>query len=192
MLNNQFRIKQNSIIHISLILIALLLVAGSLHLLTGDFSDSHFAKRVNWLIVPVGVIGTAFFSLVTIYIIYRAFKYKYLLIIDIDGFIDSSTLGAFGYVAWRNVQSISIFSIAEQKLIGVNIDNTQKLMNKSPCYVKKLVKADMKMGYPPITINLNSAKEKPEEVLAIMNKYWNQWKLNNECKKESKALSNSF
>lgn len=191
MTNNQFRIKQNIMIHISLIFIAISFVACSLHLLTGDFSDSHFARRFEFLIVPVGIIGTIFFSIVAGYSIYRAFKNNYVLIIGVDGFIDSSTLGAFGYVAWKNVQSMSILIIAQQKLIGVNIDNTQKLMTKSPWYVKKLVKADMAMGYPPITINLNSAKEKPEEVLAIMNKYWNEWKQNNERENESDSISSS-
>ena len=186
--NDLFKIKQDALSHLLLISIAALFAAASFHLLTGDFSDSHFAKYMEWLIVPAGILGLTFFSFATIYCVYRVFKFKYLLTVNKDGFTDYSTMGSFGYTSWKDVISIRIFTLSKQKLIGVYVKDIEKLLVNTPWYVKKLTKADIAIGYPPITINLNSAKEKPEEVLVIMNKYWNEWKKNNEKEKTESGI----
>lgn len=136
--NSVIKITQNKSKHVVLIFFALLFVFGSYYLLIGDFSENNFAQRVEFLILPVGICGMVFFGATTIYVIYRLFKYKYMLVIESNGFVDYSTMIALGFVAWEDVESINIYSIAKQKIVGVNVKNIEELLVDKSWYVRKL------------------------------------------------------
>jgi hypothetical protein len=171
-------IKQNIYRHLLLVLGGIILTLASTYLLTGDFSDSDFAKHVSPLIIPVGTMGVLFSCTCTIYAVYRLFAKKDLLIIKEDGFIDHSTMASTGFTAWKDVTSIRLICVAKQKMIGVDVNHHDDSVIACSWYVRVLNKANVAAGFPPIAINLNSAKEKPEEIVIIMQRYLEVWKKN--------------
>lgn len=78
-------IRQNRLKHLALVLLGLLAVLASYHLLTGDFSGSDFARRVEFLRRPVGISGIVFFGACTIYAVYTLFKLRNVLVIGPAG-----------------------------------------------------------------------------------------------------------
>ncbi len=169
-------IKQNLFRHFLLIAGGLLLLLASLFLLLGDFSDSMWIKRFEWVRIPLAVTGVIFFCTGTGYAIYRLWKFHYVLVIDRKGFIDYSTMAAIGFVEWKEVTRIYVRKIPfmDQKLIGVEVRNINRLCKNQPWYKKKLIQANLKSGYPPITITLNSAKEEVDAVCETMKTYLTQ------------------
>lgn len=142
--------------------------------------DSTIISRSKEFAFILSIVGILFFGIVMIYLINKIFNNKPILIINKDGFTDDSTISALGFVSWCEVKTISLLHIGQLKMIGVDLVDLGSLLINKPWYTKKLIKGNLSMNYPPITINLQSSKESLEEVLAIMNKYWDEWKKNNE------------
>jgi len=130
--------------------------------------------------IVLSIITVLFFGTGLIYLVYRLFKYKYLLIITKEGFYDYSTMSTIGFVPWSDVKNINLYVIASQKLIGVNVKKIKKKLSSTSWYKRKFTNWNVIGGLSPITINLNSAKENVDDVILIMNKYWDEWKKNNE------------
>ncbi|WP_419027014.1 STM3941 family protein [Culturomica massiliensis] len=172
------KIEQTKYKLIFLIVLAVVCMIGCIHLLTGDFEGSGLYDRLKWLVPPMAISAILFLAGAIIYMIYR--WHKCILIIEDNGFTSYSTIAALGYIQWKNVENIIIFTVSEQKFIGVTVNNIEELLNKAPWYAKKTTKINMAMGYPHVTISLQSAKEKPEEVVVMMNKYLDEWRKNNE------------
>ena len=164
-------VKQKKSKQVWLIILSIALFFGSLHVLTGDFGDSHSGRRAKSA-KPVAICGVLFFGLGGIGLSYQLLKRKYIVIMDDRGFEDHSTLANIGFVAWTDVKAMERWVIGKQEFIGIEVWDTDKLLAGKSWYARKLIRANMALGYPPITINLNSAKEEVGEVLAKMRENW--------------------
>ncbi len=143
---------------------------------------STIISRNKELALIVSIIGILFFVVATIYVVLNFFKDKPVLSIGEDGFIDNSTMAAIGFISWKEIKSISLLHIGKLTMIGVELFDLNKVLVNKSWYKKKLINGNLSVNYPPITINLNSSREKPEQVLIIMNKYLDEWRKNNEQK----------
>lgn len=166
------------------------------YMINSESKYDTFLYRSKELACVISVIGVIFFGIGLVYILSNIIKSKPILEVTKDGFIDNSTMSALGVVRWFDVKeilmvNILVGNISKTTMIGVRVANLSMLIKKKPWHVKKLINGNKLMGYPPITINLNATKEKPEEVLAIMNRYWEEWKHNNEQENESDSISDN-
>lgn len=135
--------------------------------------------------IPVLVAAIVLFSAVTICYAIRLTKNTPVLTIGRDGIVEHSTIVSVGLIPWSEIKSISVLRVGIQTFIMVDAKNFKKLISKLPKYKQIFIKTTMKLGFPPIAINMNSIRENPGEVLAAMNKYWDEWKKNNEKEKNS-------
>ena len=90
-------------------------------------------------------------------------------------------MSGVGFVSWELVESIYVLNIpvANQVMVGLRVKKLGEILTNKSWVVKRLTNANISGGLPPITINLNSAKETPTEVADVMNRYLGGWRMNN-------------
>ena len=117
------KIRQNIYRHLCVVCAAFLMIGASLFLLFGDLSGSHFIQRFSIFVIPVGVVALIFSTIGAVYLVYRLFAYKYILLVDERGFSDYSTMSAVGFVPWEVVESIYVLNIpvSNQVMVGVRV-----------------------------------------------------------------------
>lgn len=171
------RIEQTKYKLIFLLILAVVCMMGCIHLLTGEFDETSLYEQLSWKALIMTVLAILFLVVAIIYMIYS--WNKCIVTIEDDGFTSYSTIATLGFIQWKNVEDIKVINVKEHKFIGVTVNNIDKLLDQAPWYVERIIQYNITKGYPHISISLQTAKEKPEEVLAIMNKFWNEWKDNN-------------
>lgn len=126
--------------------------------------------------ISILIIGIILFLAMTITYVIRLLRKTPVLTIDGDGISEHSTIASVGFVPWSEIKSISVQRFGIQTFIMVDAKNIKKLISKLPGYKQIFIKTTMRLGFPPIAINMNSVREKPVEVLAIMREYLNNSK----------------
>ena len=150
-----------------ILFLALVMTSASVFCIIVDVSSS---RHHPYIIKLVGILGLLFFGGGFLTLIYTFNKEQ--IIIDTEGFIDYGANASFGFVPWSNVESIGIFVYQSQTFIGVEVKDRDLLLEKLPKHKQMLVRFfAKKTGSPPITISLGLVKEKPQEILDLMNDY---------------------
>lgn len=126
------------------------------------------------------IIGILFFGGGTILLIYEFIKATPLMTIDDKGITFRSGLTRRMNVLWGNIKSITVSNFFNQRFICIELDHIQEFITKQNFTTRNIIRLNRLMGQTSLTISLNSTIEKPEQVLAIMNKYLDEWKKNNE------------
>lgn len=159
---NEIIIKENKKKVIWLIIVAIIMLFACIF----DLVIGIIELKLGYIII--GIIGTTFFGVCFFYIIKRALNHKPLLIIGEEGITDTSNASSIGFVAWEEIESVSVIRVLTQKFIGITVYDIDKLMNGSSTMKQKAIKANLKLKYPPISISLNTADAKISEVLSII------------------------
>ncbi len=159
---NRVVIKQNQFKTLWLLLLACIMTAVCIWLFQTTRSLFYFL---------VGVFGSLFFIAGLLYILYRFLKPKDILIINSDGFIDTSSFVSVGFVPWSNVSSIYIRRVKHKKLICITLHNTEAVLSNVPAYKGHSINSNISLGYAPIMIGLDFASENIETVFPIMKEY---------------------
>lgn len=151
-----------------------------LSFLTYNTAEILYSSKFAKIFLKItGLIGIIFFGLAFLFIIYRLFKPKNILTINIDGFIDNSSAISLGYIPWSEVEKIKEFKVISERFIGVELKNEEEYLKRTSNIKLKLLKINLKIGYPIISINLNSTKADIEVITLIMIEYYSYWKENN-------------
>ncbi|MDF2542569.1 MAG: hypothetical protein K0S47_2287 [Herbinix sp.] len=106
-----------------------------------------------------GFIASLIFFLGFIYNIIKAHKVKPLLTITMDGIIDNSTPGAFGFISYDDIKEFRIIELYGKKLIGVIPRNMKEFIAKLSSVKRRIAKRNLYMNIPPVTINVELAKD---------------------------------
>lgn len=160
----EIRVKQNNGKQLMLLLLAIIMVTLSVAIFF--LNDETSIKRI--VMMAIGVIGTLFFSLCLLFILKRFLHPKDILVINEKGFEDNSSLFSVGFVSWDMVKRVYISNVMSQSFISVEVNNLEKLFENLPKSKIKAIKLNQSLGYPPISITLNSTKENMMEVLEKM------------------------
>lgn len=184
--------KQNLWKVLTLQLIGVVFVAVGIYLL--DLAIEHYHDpnptlkllKYKAITVPIIIIAIILSSCMIIIYTIRYIQNKPVLIVNSNGMIDHSTIVSIGFISWSEIQNISLWRLSPiQTFIILDVTNFKRIINRLPAYKRRYITATAILGLPPIAINLNQVKEKPEDVLAVMNKFWNDWKENNKAKSHS-------
>lgn len=159
---NEIIIKENKNKVIRLIILAIIMLLGCI------FDLVIGIIKINLVYIIIGIIGTTFFGVCFFYIIKRASNHKPLLIIGEEGITDMSNASSVGFVAWKEIESVSVRRVLTQKFIGITVYDIDKLMNGISPMKQNLIKANLKFKYPPISISFNTADTEFGEVLSII------------------------
>lgn len=86
-----------------------------------------------------GWTGVGFFGLALGFAAYRLFSGRPALVLTADGFFDNASAMGAGFVAWSNVEKISIINVGGQPMISVDLhDPSQIATARNP--VKRLLR----------------------------------------------------
>lgn len=121
-----------------------------------------------------GLLSVLFFGFCMIIIFATVIFCPSILIISEKGFINNSNLVSSGFISWNAVKKISVSSWPLMKVISVETNNNYNPSQNK--YQKFMSKLNQIMGYPGIQITLISAKEKPKDIVKLMNKYLDNFK----------------
>ena len=127
----------------------------------------------------VGLSGFVFFSICTFFILKVKFKNRNILVINNEGITDNSTALALGFIPWSDVKYMRIGFVGSQKFIDVGIRNEALYLERLNRWQRKVIKINQKMGFSMVAINLTFTGYKPEDVLSIMqgffeNRIWDE------------------
>lgn len=100
------------------------------------------------------------------------------LVIDSDGFLDCTPTSGVGFVPWKLVRKIGIYKLPTNRAaikdacIGVTIDKLDTFLEKLSPAKRNAILKNMDAGFPPIEIRLLEIKGKPDDILAILQRYF--------------------
>ena len=125
-----------------------------------------------------GILGIAFSAIAFFYLLYRLLNPREILVIDSDGFIDTSSAMSVGFVPWSNVKRIFLgkdngFSPAFGKdHICITLHDTEAVLSCVPALKRSMINTSISSGNPPIIINLDLSSEKEEVAYKMMKEYY--------------------
>lgn len=129
---------------------------------------SIFISVVGALLSGGGVIG----------FIYMLFKCGRLLTIDTSGININSLCSESTFISWGEIKSIMERKLGNQRFIRIEVNDLSKFINKQPSVKRKIMRATIACGHLPVIINLNLSKVDIDDVISMMNNYWEEWKDN--------------
>ncbi len=116
----------------------------------------------------MGWLCGGFFALGIPIFLRQIFDLKPRLILSDDGVIDS-TLG-IGMIDWKDIHGLSIQSVHKNDFICLEMDedaNEKYLSNLSPVK-RKLVTANVALGFAPVNLNLSGIKGSTNDIFDTM------------------------
>lgn len=165
-------IKQSQQKQFILVLLGIIMVAGSIFIFNSDLA----LFGVNGVNKIIGLIGIIFFGACLYFIIKRFIKPIDILIVDRNGITDNSSAISIGFIPWEDVKASYITSVFTQTFIAVEVEDIDKKLKKLSFFKKIMINLNVKMGYAPVSIVLNSTKYNPQEVLEIIQSHRNSLK----------------
>jgi hypothetical protein len=147
-----------------------LLILGSIMLLVSIFVFLNGVFDEEILYVTIGIIATLFFGACFMFIAKSTLSDKPLLLIGQDGITDMSTASSIGFIAWEEIKSIYVQKSFNQKFIGINIYDLDKLMKRISLLRRTVIKINLILKFPPVAINLDTADIEFNEALLLIEK----------------------
>lgn len=101
----------------------------------------------------------------------KAMKVKKLITITMDGIIDNSSISGIGYISFDDIKEFQIEKIYRSRVISIIPKNMESFLTKLSVVKRSQVKRNIAMKLPPITINVELAKDmEPEDILSLLQK----------------------
>lgn len=124
---------------------------------------AKFAVRSKILLV-VWIFGFLFFFWAMLYYLRRIFTALPLLIADESGVTDNSSPLSVGFIPWEDIRKARTKLMGIQPFILITVKNEEKYLAKISLFGRVLAKANKRMGYEIICINLNTSGVNPMSV----------------------------
>lgn len=142
--------------------IALVLFAVDPSILS-DFLPQSILFRA--LAAFVGVVGSLTFGLFTAVGMRLALRSGMGLVIDADGFTDSSSFLAAGRVPWDEVTAWHIHEMQGQQNLCVVVADDQAVLDRMGRVARLFSRGNVKLVGTPVCIGLNNLAGTPQEIL---------------------------
>ena len=125
-------------------------------------------------IVIIDVLCTVIFGLCLVYYVARIKNKKPSLIVNDEGITDQSSYIEAGVIRWEEVKNIEIYSLMNQRMIGIKLYHPEEFMSKQRGFKKMLMRANQGMVDTPINIAESGLPMSLDKVYLIMLKKWKQ------------------
>ena len=142
------------------------------------YQTSKILRYKNTSLV-MSILGILFFGGATLLMIYELIRSIPLMTINHHEVVYHSGLTRCTKVEWCDIRNIWLTQFHSQKIIAISIRSINDFKVNQNWITNKIISMSVAMGQPDITISFQTTKVKPEEVLAMMNRYWEEWKHNN-------------
>ncbi len=149
----------------SLALASLFLFIASLAIYIYGISKD---RRSFWL---PALFAAILFFVGFIICISKAVKVRKLLTITVDGIIDNSTISGMGFISYDDIREFQIVNLYRSRVIAVIPKDIELFITKLSLGKRRQVKRNMIMKLPPVSINVDQAKDmEPEDILSLLQK----------------------
>lgn len=168
---NEIIIKENKKKVINLLILGIIMSLISICVLVNGLIERHIFYAL------IGIIGAIFFCGSFIFILRSNLTRKPPLIIGKDGITDMSTAFSVGFIPWQEIQSIYVKKICYERFIGITVHDIN-ILTKRVSFLKKVgIKINLFLNYPPVAINLSTADVEFDEVLELMQKRLEEYRI---------------
>lgn len=125
------------------------------------------------LVLVIGLIGLIFFGSCFGFITLRLLKPKAILIVNQNGIYEHTSGISMGMIRWHEISKIYATNAAGQSYVGIELNRQDQMIEALPKMKQNLIRANLKLGYPPVLITLNSADLKmgSVEFSEVLNHY---------------------
>ncbi len=128
-------------------------------------------------ILPIVVaVGIPFFSLCTVYLVYRFIKPKPSLRIDKDGIDENASFVGVGKIRWDEIERVVMYSMMGQKMIGIIPKDFEPFLERQSGVKRTLLSMNKKKEIP-ISIPQNASDVPLEAVLEFVGQFIDQEKI---------------
>jgi hypothetical protein len=117
------------------------------------------------LCASISIVGSLVFGLFTVAWIWLALRSDMGLVIDADGFTDSSSFIAAGRVRWDEVTGWHIYEVLGQRSLCVAVTDVQTVLDRMGPVARLLSRGNVELVGTPVCIGLNNLSGTPQEIL---------------------------
>lgn len=133
--------------------------------------------KYNKLYMISGLLAAVIFIVGFVVAIGQALKEKKLLIITMDGIIDCSSIGGFGFVSYGDIMDFEIIEHNNHETIAIILKNRNEFVSKLANPKWKMAKRNLHLKQPAIQIHTELAKHMaPEDILTLLQKRLRDYK----------------
>ena len=151
--------------------VATLMVVASIAVLVLGFVDNVLIMKL------LGIAAMVYFSLCCIVLAKRAFSAKPLLTVTKESVIDSSSAFSLGEILFSEIERFEIVNLYGQRAIGIVPIDAEQFIERLTKSQKKNAKLCLDRGYPPVSLRVDTAKDKTiEEIFALLEKRLKDYK----------------
>ena len=168
---NEVIIKESKKKAISLIIFGSVFLIVSIYITIGGLTEG------NLFFIILGGISTVILGLILNYIIRNTINSIPLLKIEANGINDMSTLSSVGFIGWNEIQSISVQKRSGHEFIAITVFDINKLMKRISPAKQIAMKVSLIFKYPPIAISLAGAETDINEVVLIIKRRLEEYRI---------------
>lgn len=129
-----------------------------------------FIKEKKFHIV-IGIMAAAAFFIGFIAAIIKASKKKPFLTITVDGIIDCSSIGGYGFIPYKDIKNFEIVHYHGIETIAVMLKNPEGFIAGLPLPKKRQAKRNLSLNMPAIILHTELAKDMvPPDILTLLQK----------------------
>lgn len=137
-----------------------------------EFIDSQRRFNNPIFIYGLGVVSILFFGLCSFFGIKKLLTNSPGLIISAEGILDNSSGISMGLIPWTDVTGIGVYEVQKQKFISIRVADPEKYANNGNAIQRMANRANIKMCGTPINISAGTLNIDHDNLLAVINKYY--------------------
>jgi hypothetical protein len=172
----------NKLRAVMLLLISILFLLAGIWLIVSDpqsgnsFFDNPVLKVIaKYGALMLGTLGVYFFSK-------QLFRENAALLLSEDGVAENVTIFKKGLIPWTDIKSIEDCSIrtavSKQSFVVLKLHDPEKYISAEANQFKKnLLKSNLKHYGSPVLITTNDVKMEHRELLSLLHKYFERYKI---------------
>ena len=162
-----------------LLIASIIFVIGGIYMLMNTENLTGYRVRNPLFIKTIGIASILFFSLGIYVSIKQLFTNQLILIIDKKGVNINPKKSLSDCIEWKNIKGFSELKIQSQKLIIINVDNSDYWIEKEENGMKKkLIKFNTNNYGSPFNLSANFMQINHEELTKTLNENLNKYKHN--------------
>lgn len=123
------------------------------------------------LCIFVGILATVLFFIGLIAAILKASVKKIFLTITVDGILDSSSKGGYGFIPYKDIEDFEIINYYGTETIAVILKNPEDFIAKLPLSKKMQARRNLSLKLPAVILHTDLVKDMiPQDILTLLTK----------------------
>lgn len=176
----QFHVSRARILVIGLALGPLMTAASALLVIAAVVGWLPLGLPLLWLFcVVVGAAGAVFFGYATVAWLSFLRRSGACLVIDSEGFTDTSSAVAAGRTTWDQVTGWHLHQIQGQTSLCVMVKDPESVLARLRPVARLFAQGNAKLVGTPVCIALNGLRGGAELVITAFERHYDQWSRHN-------------